>query len=150
LKQILNPLLKLGFNRVDGLKLLERPTAEPITVIDPRHPIGLHCGAFLLGILAAVAFDFDHKMKRIIGAMPIVKQHQKIWPILPLVGAVEIGNLKAERVILGISDHLRMRLDYAAKLALPVAVENHPVDMGAARVSPPTERPRRIKVDVDG
>ncbi len=72
MKQLLNSRLKLGFNRVDGLKLLKRPTPEFAAVIDARHPIGLHRGAFLLGILAAVAFDFDHKMERIIGPMPIV------------------------------------------------------------------------------
>jgi len=41
-----------------------------------------------------------------------------------------------------------MQLGHATELALPIAVEDHPVDMTAPRISFPKELSRSVEVDV--
>ena len=52
-------------------------------------------------------------------------------------------------MVLDVGADLRVRLDEAAELRLPVAVADHPVDVAAARVGLPAGRLRGGEVDVD-
>ena len=52
---------------------------------------------------------------------------------LRVLGAVAIRHFQTEVVVLDVGPHLGMRLGHAAELRLPIAVENDPVDVAAAR-----------------
>ena len=53
-------------------------------------------------------------------------------------------------MILDVCPHPGMGLGHAAELGLPIAIENDPVDVAAARVGLPAVRFRRVEVHVDG
>ena len=98
-------------------------------MIHAGNPVGVHRGFFLHGIFAPVALDLDHQIKRVSRAVAVVHLHDEIGPILAHLGAVAVWHLEAEVVVLDVGKHLRVRLRDAAKLALPVAVEDDPVEV---------------------
>ncbi|MEK0447602.1 MAG: hypothetical protein RLZZ399_2923 [Verrucomicrobiota bacterium] len=54
-----------------------------LEVIHAGHPIGLYGGSLLTGVLVAVAFDFNDEVEKVLGALAV-------------------GNLQPEMVVLGI------------------------------------------------
>ena len=76
--------------------------------------------------------------------------HDKVGPVLARFRSVAVGDFEAQAVVFNVGDNPRMRFGHAAEFRLPVAVENHPVDMGLLRAALPAPGPGGIEVDVRG
>ncbi len=144
--------LEVGLDLIDLGELGERPAAIGAEMVHARHPVGVHRGFLLLRVLAPVALDLDDEMQQVIGAVAVIHQHDEVGPILPHLGAVAVRHFQAEIVVLGVGDHLGMRLGHAAELGLPVAVEHDPVDVVLRRRTArlPAVGARRVEADVPG
>lgn len=99
-----------------------------------------------------VALDLDHEMQRVIGAVPIIHQHDEVGQTIACPGAVAIRHFQTEVVVLCVGDHLGMRFSDAAELRLPIAVEHDPIDVVLRRRAArfPTLGTRRIEPDMPG
>ena len=76
--------------------------------------------------------------------------HDKVGPVLARFRSVAVGDFEAQAVVFDVGDDLRMRFGHAAEFRLPVAVENHPVDMRLLRTGLPAPGLGGIEVDVRG
>ena len=124
-------------------------------MVHARHPVRFHRGLLLLGVLAAVALDLHDEVEQVVLAVlvlpaAVVHQHDEVRPVLPRLGTVQVRHLEPEAVVLDVRPDLRVFLGHAAKLGLPVAVEDHPVDVAAVRAGLPAVRLRRGEPDVGG
>ena len=82
--------------------------------------------------------------------MPVVHEHDEVGSIVASLGAVAVGNLETQVVVLDVGADSGVRLRDPAELGFPLAVADHPVDVTAARVGLPADLLRRDKVHVDG
>ena len=57
--------LEVGFDLVDLGKLGKGPAAIGSQIVHARHPVSLHGGPFLFGILAPVALDLDDQVQQV-------------------------------------------------------------------------------------
>src|ERR1700689_2146451 len=89
-------------------------------------------------------------MKRIVLAMPVVHEDNKVGTILAILGAIAVRHLESKVVILHVGLNTRMRLGHAAELGLPITVENHIIDLAAACVRLPTVGLRSVELHVAG
>ena len=120
-----NLRLKISFNLIHLSKFCKGPATVRAQVIYAWHPVRVHRGLLLLGILAPVAFNFDNQVQQVVLAMAIIHQHDKIGQIPARLRAVAIWHFQAEIVVLDVGLHLRVRLGDAAKLGFPVTVEDN-------------------------
>ena len=82
--------------------------------------------------------------------MAVVDQHDEVGQILAGFRAETVGHLEAEVVVLHVGSDLRVRLGDAAELGLPIAIENHPIDVAATGAGLPAIGFRGSEVDVTG
>ena len=52
-------------------------------MVHAGHPVGIHRGFFLFGILAPVALDLDHQIQQIVRAVAVIDQHDEVGQIFP-------------------------------------------------------------------
>ncbi len=64
------------------------------------------------------------------------------------IRAVAVGNFETEVVILYVGPHLRMRFGDTAEFGFPIAIEDDPVDVAAARVGLPAIGFRGVELHV--
>ena len=119
-------------------------------MIHTGHPVGLHGGLLFFGVLAAIAFDFHNQVQQVVFAVAVLHQHDEVRDVAPHLRAVAVGHFEAQVLVFNISSHAWVRLGHAAELGLPIAIENHPVDVAAAGIGLPAGGLRRVEVDVEG
>ena len=100
-------------------------------IIHTGHPVVLHGGLLVFGVLSSVALDLDDEMQEVMAA---VDDNDKVWSVHPHFGGVAVGDLEAEVVILDVGLDPGMGFDHAAELPLPVAVEDDPIDVATAGI----------------
>ena len=83
------------------------------------------------------------RLQQIIVAVAIIHAHDEVRQVLAHFRTIAVRHFQAEVVVLDVGANAGMRFGHAAELALPIAVENHPVDVTAARVSLPASRSSR-------
>ena len=105
---------------------------------------------FLFGVLTPVAFDFDDQVQQVVLTVTVIHQHDEIGEVFAGLGTIAVRHFQTEIVIFDIGLDPRMRFRHAAEFGLPVAVENHPVDMAAAGVGLPAVGFGGVEVDMDG
>ena len=74
---------------------------------------------FLLGVLAAVALDLDHEVEQVVVAVAVVDEHDEVGEVGARGGAVPVGDIEPQRVVLDVGADPRVRFDEAAELGLP-------------------------------
>ena len=74
----------------------------------------------------------------------------KSGQVLAHFRTIAVRHFEAEVVVLDVGANAGMCFGHAAELGLPIAVEDHPVDVAAARVGFPADRFRRVEIDVHG
>ena len=82
--------------------------------------------------------------------MSVVHQHDEIRKVPSRFGAIAVGHFQPEAVILDVGLDARVGFGHAAELGLPVAIEDHPVDVAPAGVGLPAIRARRVELHVRG
>ena len=83
-------------------------------------------------------------------ALAVIDQHDEVGQVAAHRRAEAVGHFEAEVVVLDVGEHPGVRLGDAAELGLPVAVEDHPVEVAAARVGLPAVGLRGGEADVGG
>ena len=135
--------------RIHVGELGEGPAAVAAGAVHAWYPVGLHGRFFLFGVLASVALDLDHEVEQVVVAVAIVHEHDEVGEVGARLGAVPVGDLQPQTVVLDVGADRRLRLDEATELGLPVAVADYPVDVAAARVGLPAGPLRGGEVDVN-
>ena len=82
--------------------------------------------------------------------MAVVYQDNEVGNVLPHRRAVTVGDFQTEVMIFDVCLNPWVRLGHAAKLSLPIAVENNPVDVTLPSIRLPAVRFRCIEVHMDG
>src|ERR1700737_4864029 len=140
--------LKVGFYLGHLPELGKCPTPMRAEMIHPGHPIGVHSGLLFLAIFTAVTLDLDDEVKEVIVAVPIIHTHDEVREVSPGFRAVAVRYFQTEIVVLDVGADAGMSFRHTAELALPIAVEDHPVNVTASRVCFPEELSRSVEIDV--
>ena len=74
----------------------------------------------------------------------LVDQQDEVRHIAAADAAHAVGDFQAKALVLHVGAHLRVILDHAAELGLPVAVTDGPVDVAVAMVRAPADRLRVV------
>ena len=77
-----NLRLEVCLHLVNIGKFGKGPAAVLAVVIHAGYPVRLHGGFLFFGILAAVAFDLDNQVQRVVLAMAVIQQHDKIGNVV--------------------------------------------------------------------
>jgi hypothetical protein len=133
------------WDRVDVGGLGKGPTTVSADIVDPGHPIGVHRGRLLLGVLAAIALDLDDQIQRIV--MSVVDPDDEVWQVSFGRRTVEIGHLETEALVFDVGAHTRVRLDDTTEFGFPIAVANDPIHMAATVIGFPARGFRGREVD---
>src|SRR5437867_8225900 len=80
--------------------------------------------------------------------MAVVHKDDEIGPVHPRLRTVTVRHFESEVVVLHICPDARMRLNDAAELGFPVAVEDDPIDVAAVWSGFPSIALRRVEADV--
>src|SRR2546427_11656773 len=89
-------------------------------------------------------------MKELVTALLVIHHQDEAGSIHARVRAVAVRHHKAQVVVFDVGADARMGLGHAAEFGLPVAIEDNPIDVAAARVGLPSIGLRRIEPDVRG
>src|SRR5205823_14618131 len=121
----------------------EAPASVGGKVVHTGNPIGFHRGLLFLCIFAPIAFDLDDEVKQVFFATTVIDSNDEVGPIDAVLTAISIRNFETKVVIFYIRSNAWMRLGDATKFALPIAVENDPINVAAIRHRFPTIFARR-------
>src|SRR3990172_6759215 len=72
IKLVFNLLLKIRLNLIDLGKLGKGPASVAAKVVYTRHPVGLHSGLLLFGILTPVALDLNNQVQQVVIAVTVI------------------------------------------------------------------------------
>ena len=108
----------------------QRP--KPPSALTPGTQSSRVVCALALSLSSANALHFEHEIERLVAA--IVEPDQEVGQVAPRDAAIEIGNLEAQRLVLGVGQHARMVFERQRELLLPAAVEHDMADVALGRL----------------
>lgn len=140
--------LKVGLNLVHFREFSKSTATVATIVVDSGDPVGVHRRFLLFRILASIALDLHNQVRQVLFPLPVLDQPDEIGKIRTRFRTVAVRHFEAEVLILHVRPYPRVRFGHAAELRLPIAVENHPVDVAAPRVGLPASGFGRIELDM--
>ena len=135
---------------IDLGELGKGPAAILPEVVHTGNPVGVHGGFLFLGVFAPIALDLDDQVQGVVLAVAIIHQDDEVGHVCARFRAVAVGHFQAEVVVLDVGTNPGMGFGHAAEFGLPVAVEDHPVDVTTARIRLPAVGFGSIEVHVHG
>ena len=111
---------------LDVGELGKGPAAVAAVIVHAGHPIDVHSGFLLFGVLPSIALDFDDEMQEIVLSMAIVDEDDKIRKVRLRPGGVTVRDLETEIVVLDVGFDLRMGFADAAKFRFPSRCRGRP------------------------
>ena len=88
------------------------------------------------------------EVEQVVVPVAVVDQHDEVGNVAACLRTGSVRYFQTQTLVLDVGTDLRMRLDDAAELRLPVAVAHHPVDVAQALVRLPAGLLGRGEVDV--
>lgn len=126
--------LKVRLHFIHVGELRKSPAPIVPMVVHSRHPVRVH-GIFLcLRVFPFVPLYLHDEIQEIVLPPAIVNEDDKIGDVGPHCGAVAVWHLQPEIVVLGKCFQPWMGFSAPAELGLPIAVQDHPVDVTTMRV----------------
>src|SRR5690606_13155463 len=119
-------------------QLHESPTAITAEPIHSGSPVPLHTSLLFFCVLAAVPLDLDNQMKWLVRSVSVVDYDDKVRQVALPDASGLIWNLKAQAMVLDVSQDTGMGLHHTAQLSFPIAVQNDPVYVALSGVGLPT------------
>ena len=119
LRKIALRAYRIFLNLVHVSEFRKGPAAVRAEIVDPGHPVGFHGLLLGLSVFAAIAFDFNDEVERVVFAAPVVNADDEVRQVRALDTAEIVRHLETEAMILHVRQHLGMPLRDLAELLSP-------------------------------